>query len=188
MQSSAHRLNVRALVTTLGSAVALAWFLAGCSGSTTAHVSGKVFLADGKPLPGGTVWFFPTDGSKSLPASAQISEEGSYDMPKAPLGQVKITVTNLELKDDMPPPVGQGGGIPKMGGAKGPMTGKGAATKGAKMGPMDDSKGAAPPWQPPPKPPGTYVPIPARFSKPETSSLSYDVKPGNQTYDIKLGE
>src|SRR5438309_8430312 len=164
MQCNPHRVNVRAFVTALWSAVALAGLMAGCSGSTTAHVSGKVFLADGKPLPGGTVWFFPTDGSKSLPASAQISEDGGYDLPKAPLGQVKITVTNLELKDDMPPPVGQGGGIPKMAGGKGPMGSKTAAAKGSKMGPTDDSKGAAPAWQPPPKPPGTYVPIPTRFS------------------------
>ena len=187
MKVRTSRASLRTLAGTVWMVLMLGGFTVGCGGSTTAHVSGKVFLADGKPLPGGTVVFYPTTGGKMVPTNAQIQEDGSYDMPKAPVGPVKITVSNSELKSDMPPPVGQGGGMPS-GPGKGPMAGKmNAAAKGQKME-ANDEKARAPQWTPPPKPPGTYVQIPNRFANLETSGLSYDVKPGEQKYDIKLSE
>ena len=41
-------------------------------------VKGQVLLADGKPLPGGTVQFIPKDGG--LPASGRIEEDGTFTL------------------------------------------------------------------------------------------------------------
>lgn len=158
---------------------------AGCSKPRTAHVYGTVFQADGKPLPGGTVVFYPTEG-KTLHSSAEISADGTYDMPKAPTGTVKITVANLYLKEGTPPPVGGGGGAPA--GAKMPKGFPGGPPKGVNMGPpkgIDMSKspggkgGTA-------AAPDRYVPIDEKFTKPETSGLTVEVKPGKQKHDITL--
>ena len=49
---------------------------AGCGGAKTAEVYGTVSLPDGKPLPGGSIVFYPTEGSKVLPCSTDIGEDG----------------------------------------------------------------------------------------------------------------
>jgi len=41
-------------------------------------VKGQVLLADGRPLPGGTVQFIPKDGG--LPASGRIEEDGTFSL------------------------------------------------------------------------------------------------------------
>jgi hypothetical protein len=165
-----------------------AFLVAGCS-SRTAHVSGKVLLR-GQPLPGGTVTFFPTNG-QGTPASAQIEEDGTYDMPKAPVGPVKITVANDALKEGAAhPPIGMGpGGGPVnmapravQGKNKAGEAGQGAAPKEA----IERSDQKPPEWHPPPKPPGKYVEIADKYKRPETSGLAYEVKPGSQDYDVPL--
>jgi hypothetical protein len=57
--------------------------LAGCGGTgpytgTLYPVKGQVLLADGKPLPGGTVQFLPKQGG--LPASGKIEADGTFSL------------------------------------------------------------------------------------------------------------
>ncbi|QJW96441.1 hypothetical protein FTUN_3998 [Frigoriglobus tundricola] len=59
-----------------------------------AEVSGKVLL-QGKPVPGGQVSFVAVNGG--FAASGNIDENGIYQI-KAPVGEVKITVTNSMLQ------------------------------------------------------------------------------------------
>src|SRR5436305_6259282 len=84
---------------------AAAW-TAGC-GTKTAKLSGKV-LFQGRPVPGGLVTFYPTDG-RGIPASAVIGEDGAYLVNNVPVGTVKVTVSNLSLKKGDHPPIGMGG-------------------------------------------------------------------------------
>ena len=83
----------------------------GCSKPSTAHVYGTVTTGDGKPLPGGTVMFYPTEG-KTRHAQATIKDDGSYDIPNAPTGKVKgiavhaddnggdgVTASRISLRD-----------------------------------------------------------------------------------------
>jgi hypothetical protein len=158
--------------------VAIGMVSAGCGRSKTGHVSGTVYTADGKPLPGGTVVFYPTEGSKALPSTAEIGEDGNYDMKNAPVGKVKVTVSNRHLKEGIPPPVGMGGGAPM------PPRGGRAPSMGP---PKDVAKDQAPPPKTTaPQAPGKYVPIPDKYGKPETSELDFEVKPGSQKHDITL--
>jgi hypothetical protein len=109
-------------------------------------------------------------------------------MPQAPVGKVKVTVSNLELKEGaVNPPVGMGGGIPAPSGPGGRMPG-GGPPKGAGGPPKDAIKGEQTPpgWQPPPKPEGKYVPINKKYQDAEQSGLTFEVKSGEQNIDIKL--
>lgn len=132
-----------------------------------ATVKGKVTFAN-KPLTTGTVMFY---GKNNLTGSATIDKNGNYVMTDAPLGEVKVTVY-------VPPaPVGGtkrmkmlGPGGPK-GDKKGmksvdPETGKSISI----MGDMPDE----------------IVPIPEKFSKVESSGLTYTVQKGEQEYNIPL--
>jgi hypothetical protein len=169
---------------------AIATVSPGCSRPTTAHVYGTVFAPDGKPLPGGTVVFYPTEGAKTLPARANLNQDGTYDMPKAPVGQVKISVSNIHIKEGIPPPVGIGGGAPpgvKMPAGAPPMM-KGPP-KGVNMGPpktVDTSKAPGGGSAAAPAAPDRYVPIPDKYANQDTSGLTLEVKPGKQQHDIKL--
>jgi len=166
----------------------------GCAKPTTAQVSGTVYQPNGKPLPGGSVIFYPTEG-KTRHATAEIGEDGKYNLPEAPVGPVKIAVNNTHLKEGIPPPVGLGGGMPKLpagGGKGGPPTSRPGG--GMKKPPKDAG-------QPPkgvsdkdraPEPKTTapqvdrYVPIDKKYADPEKSELTFEVKPGTNTHDIKL--
>jgi hypothetical protein len=128
----------------------------GCS-SSTATVSGKVYLDD-KPLKGGRVVFISTQGKGS--ASTDIEEDGSYKITKAPVGRAKITV----------------------------------ATEW--MNPRNQSKARK--YEPPPgqKSPyrkekeegvgARYIKIPDEYEEPDKTPLTFEVKGGNQPFDIKL--
>ena len=155
--------------------------MVGCESKTTAVVRGKVLQKNGEPLPGGSVTFYATDNTKALPQTAQIKPDGTYEMPKAPVGKVTVTVSNLELKEGgVRPPVGMGGGIPTGPGGVGPPKGAGGPPKDA-----IDAK-APPDWQGPPKPEGKYVPINKKYQDAERSGLIFEVKTGEQNIDIKL--
>lgn len=158
---------------------------AGCAKPTTAHVSGKVYQANGKPLPGGTVIFYPTEGATKH-SSAEIQEDGSYDLPAAPTGKVKIAVNNLHLKEGIAAPIGLGGpSTPKM--PKG-MKGKGMKPppKDAGGPPKEVGKEGAPEGAKTAPDTKRYVAIDAKYADPEKSGLTYEVKPGAQSYEIKL--
>jgi hypothetical protein len=164
----------------------------GCARPTTARVSGTVYQANGKPLPGGSVVFYPTEG-KTRHATAEIGQDGKYDMPEAPVGPVKIAVNNIHLKEGIPPPVGLGGGMPAPGGGgKGPPMAR--PPGGAKKPPKDagtppkgiSDKDRAPPPKTTAPQLDRYVPIDKKNADPETSELTFEVKPGTNTHDIKL--
>jgi hypothetical protein len=133
-------------------------------------------MADGKPLPGGTVSFYPV-GGKGNPSVAQIGEDGSYDMPDAPLGEIQISVNNANLK--------AGAAQPPVGMSKTPA-GRDNPGGGAPKDALKDKK--MPEWQPPPKAPGKYVPIDKKFNSPETSGLTLKVTGGDQDHNIQLSE
>jgi hypothetical protein len=76
-------------------------FAAGCGGgggvsAATYPVSGKVLLPDGKPLPGGTIYFYPKESGSS--ASAEVSSAGEFSLKTAdgrdgaPAGEYKVRV------------------------------------------------------------------------------------------------
>ncbi|HTU90792.1 MAG TPA: carboxypeptidase-like regulatory domain-containing protein [Gemmataceae bacterium] len=120
-------------------------------------VSGQVFF-EGSPLPGGQVSFVAVNGGFAAPGI--IDENGHYQI-RAPVGEVEIGVSNRMLQ-------GNGG----LGGGGGPE-GMSPRQKKAKGQPVQRVK-------------GRWVNIPAAYADPHTSGLKYTVKPGPQTYDIKL--
>jgi hypothetical protein len=137
---------------------------AGCAQSN-ATVSGTVKL-DGKPLPGGIVTFFPVQPG-GFPASAQISEQGHYEITTPP-GEYRIALDNRELKErdrtTKPPELPPGIKLPP---PKEPPPGKEAPPK---------KQGIA----------GRYVAFPPRYYSAEESALTYTVTGGSQTHDIEL--
>jgi hypothetical protein len=72
-----------------GLALVLVLGLGGCNGPYTGEVSGTVKYKD-KPLPGGEVFVYHPDGRTAF---ARIQEDGTYLIPAAPGGDVKVTVT-----------------------------------------------------------------------------------------------
>jgi hypothetical protein len=132
--------------------------LLGLSGcASKGAVSGTVYLED-KPLKGGTVVFISVEGKSS--ARADIAENGSYKVDKIPPGKVKITVDTSWLN-----------------------TGNKARVPQGKF-PTDKPN----PYNRPPKSDlsARYVEIPEVYADSEKTPLTFDVKGGNQTYDIKL--
>ncbi len=151
----------------------------GC-GSAKGHVSGKVTLADGKPLPGGNIIFYPQQGSNTAPIIATIKEDGTYDAPNVPVGPAKVAVNNADLNPNTDESITPSG-------AKSAAAENMPAFVKKKMPEMGPPKEAMKqmPQGGKPKPVGTYVPIDSKYAKPETSPLTYDVQRGDQTFDVK---
>jgi hypothetical protein len=147
---------------------------AGCGANTT-RVSGRVLL-DGQPLPGGVVTFVSVEG-KAPPAIATIREDGTFEMPNAPLRSVQVTVNNLPLK-----PAGSKDAAAKPRG-RNPHRQQmpPAAVERAKRERLN-----APSAEEPEKMPGTYVALPPKYLRVETSGLTLDVKRGADSYTIEL--
>jgi hypothetical protein len=131
---------------------------AGCDGSSTATITGKVYYNDA-PLKGGNVSFMTKD--QKVIRLSEISEDGSYTIEKMPTGEALITVETSGLKPpaqkmpaNKPPP-----GVEPPAGYK----------------PLDFEERAK-----------RYVPIPDRYSDPKQSGLTYQVQKGKQQHDIKL--
>jgi hypothetical protein len=160
--------------TVIGLAAAVTFLttlVVGCGSSKTATLSGKV-LFHGRPLPGGLVTVFPMEGQAN-PASAIIGEDGSYTIDNAPVGTVKITVSNLTLKQGDVPPIGMS-----------------AMSSSFTMAPKDlmakAREGKESPAYKGSKVVGTYVPIPAVYGNVKTTGLSYTVESKSQEHDIEL--
>ena len=137
----------------------LSFAICGCGGGT-GNVSGTVTY-QGKVVKGGNVTFVSTEGKPGA-SSAQISEDGTYTMPKVPTGNVKICVDtetfNPASRSKVPkyaPPAGQ------------------TAPDGFGTG---DSEGMA----------KRYTQIPGTFAKPETTGLTYEIVGGEQTHNIDI--
>ena len=127
-------------------------------------VKGKVTVGN-RNLTTGSVMFINKEG---LSASTGIDPDGNYEMKDAPVGECKITVTVTDLPMD-------------------PTVRARLMGKGPKMpeGPKNPEDTGAPP-PPLARIPKEVVPIDAKYSKPETSGLSFTVKKGEQTYNIEL--
>jgi len=138
----------------------LALLLSGCGGGG-GKVTGVVTL-DGQPLPSGTVSFLQSETKQS--ESAPIGEDGTYSMAKAPVGACKVTVS-------VPP---------SMAGPIDPTAVPGV--------PRDKAKDPSLPSMPDMGKQAKVVPIPAHYSDPDKSGLTFTVKSGAQTFDIKLKE
>jgi hypothetical protein len=135
-------------------AVLLTLALGGCGSRNTGSISGTVSYK-GQPLGNGSVVFVGKEGKGD---SSPIGADGSYQVNRAPVGQVKITVETV-------PPAPTAGAIP--------MAGKITPSGGPEM---PKSPGAA----------GKYVKIPDKYKDAAQSTLTYEVKPGSQKYDINL--
>jgi len=129
-----------------------------------AVVKGKVTTGN-KALTTGSVMFYGKDG---LTASAGIQPDGTYEMPDAPIGECKVTVTVPPLPND--PSV------------RARLKGKGPAMPAGPKNP-EDSGPIAPPLA---KIPSEVVPIDTKYSNPDTSGLTFTVQKGEQTYNIDL--
>jgi len=183
-------------------ALALLWMLpAGC-GPSTAEVSGKVTY-NGKALTGGTIMFTPK-ASQLNPGVASLDENGHYSL-KAPVGECYISVDNRGVGKKVTL-IGIGGGetatgkdtasTEKKGGVKdkktGPigMPGGGGGGKGGATSPKDAIAAAMKDkvitGKPPPVQAGTYVAIPGKYYRADTSELTYTVKGGSQQHDVEL--
>jgi hypothetical protein len=143
----------------------------GCGGpnyKARATVKGKVTFA-GKTLTVGNVMF---TNKQSVPGSASIDTNGNYVMKDAPLGECTVTVS-----------------VPKMpmtgpGGTPNPFAGPGgAAVKGMKS---VDPSGSGKSISIMGEVPTHIVTIPEKYSKPETSGLTYTVEKGEHTHNIDL--
>ncbi|HEY7424254.1 MAG TPA: carboxypeptidase-like regulatory domain-containing protein [Gemmataceae bacterium] len=132
----------------------------GCGGPKGA-VSGRVTYLD-KPLPGGTVTFFGSENR--VAGSSDISLDGIYSMVKVPTGPVTITVTapTAFIRDPNAPK------LPPV------PTGKGEKQKGWEKRIVELRKT------------GIRLTIPAKYSMPEQSGLTYTVQPGSQEHNIDL--
>ena len=136
----------------------------GCgSGLAKAKVKGRVKFFD-KYLNTGTVAFMSKDGQIG---AANIDADGNYEMSDAPVGDVTITVTIT----------GQGG---QMSGEK--SMPKAPVGVPAMRPPGGDGGTSGPPLIDPKK----MVQIPPKYSKPDTSGLTYTVQKGEQTHNITL--
>jgi len=148
--------------------VGLLSLTSGCSGAPErATVKGKVTIGD-KPLTAGNVMFWSKD-KDAVTGAAAIDKDGNYVLNDAPVGDVMISVTVPKL-----PP----GGLDMMRRMK-----NNPGTKNTEsVDPNDSSKrimimGDIP---------ENLVPIPDKYSVPADSGLTYTIKRGEQTYDIKL--
>ena len=138
----------------VGLGMVLAMGSIGCGGPYRAEVSGTVTYK-GEPLPGGIVSISHPDGRVG---KGRIQEDGSYTVPDAPGGDVRVTVQTV------PPIPAPPSFIPlaKLGG------------EGAKPAPVF--------------PAGPYKKIPDKYSKTETSGLTLEVHRGTNDFDIPLAD
>jgi hypothetical protein len=138
----------------------------GCSGAPErATVKGKVTLGD-KALTVGSVMFL---GKDNLTGTAAIDKDGNYVLSDAPVGEARISVTVPNL-----PP----GGLQRMK----QMINKPGVKPVESVDPNDSSKRI----EMLSDLPDNIVTIPSKYSIPAESGLTYTIKPGEQTYDIKL--
>jgi hypothetical protein len=132
--------------------------LTGCGGKETSDITGKVTYK-GKALAYGYVNLISSD-EKSF--QGEIQSDGSYSIPKVPVGPAKIGI------DAVDPKVKQ---------------------EAAEM--LKKSRTVGPDGAAPPKPtfdPNKLHPIPDAYNSPETSGLKVEVKKGTTTYNIDLTE
>jgi hypothetical protein len=146
--------------------------IVGCGGGV-GNVSGTVTY-EGKPLKGGSVTLMKEGGATVF--SGTIAEDGKYTVNGVQGGTYKVCVDTSYLK---PPAAGNKKFL------KGP-----AAPKGFKPPPdMQLPEGYTPsnPAEAAAQASAKkYVAIPEKYSKAETTDLTYTATSGDQTFDIEL--
>ena len=145
-------------------------FLVGCAAGKS-KVSGRV-LYNGKPLPGGSVFFRPADPKQNA-VTAELDEQGNYEVT-LPVGEVQVAVDNRALQ---PRPAGPSGVPPGL-----PPEVLAELSKGKKPTPPPEASNPNAPT----KPSGKYVAIPENYYTVEKSGLKFTVESGEQKHDIEL--
>jgi hypothetical protein len=124
--------------------------LMGCG--NTSEVRGTVKV-NGETVNSGNIVFIAEDGHQE----SAVIMDGSYAIPKAPIGKVKITIVSTKPT----------AGIPhagRMAGAPPEIQAKASGTSGPKK----------------------FVDVPKKYSDEKTTDLTYEVKSGKQEYNIDL--
>jgi hypothetical protein len=148
--------------------LALLFFLSlslGCSSGTKARavVKGKVSIGE-KHLTAGNIFF---EGANNVGANATIDKDGNYEMGDAPIGDMKVWLT-----------------VPKVNPAH--LAKMQAMRKGMPDTKSVDPSGSGMAISIMGEMPDNIVPIPEKYSDPNTSGLTYTVQPGAQTKDFVL--
>jgi hypothetical protein len=175
-------------------------FVFGCGrqSQTPARVKGVVTL-NGQPVKGGNVTFHSADlGSYR----ATLSETGTYELIDLPAGSMKVTIETEFLNPKKKAPdygtamkKGGGGGPPggdmrRMmeaaggGGPPRPPDPKAAERMDAQRRAADAGAGMRPPTEA--EMAARYTPIPAGYTKVETTPLSVELQAGNNTFNFDL--
>jgi hypothetical protein len=157
-----HRVLARLLIRLVPAA---AFLLLGCGrgrGDITGEVSYK-----GEPISVGRITFLSQVGNQEVKSVHII--RGKYTITGFPVGPAKICVESMEPPDKEILENTKKLNIPAAGGMKEHMKG---------LPPELVEMAAGPPLK--------YIPIPLAYANPESSRLTYEVKPGAQTYDIPL--
>jgi hypothetical protein len=145
----------------LGGAICSLFALAGCGGSGSGNVEGKVTL-DGEPVAAGRVSFRSADGKNT--AFAKIAPDGSYRILDVPCDTMRVTVTPLD-KFERIKLQREANGAKAKGGARGPE---------AQARPEIAEKLEA------------SMKIPEKYQNADTSGLRVNVKGGTTIYNIEI--
>jgi hypothetical protein len=147
------------------SCAALVGVMPGCAKpKPRAKVTGTVKL-NGKPLPGGMVSFALDDGT-NVSAGTNIRKDGTYEVANAPIGKCKVAVKTSHL-NTTPTPV-----------VTAPAAGAGVN--------MQPKQTLVPGASGDPKMGTQYTPIAAKFEDVTKSGLEFEVKPGENNFDIPV--
>jgi hypothetical protein len=149
--------------------VVLALLIPGTSGCArpTGSISGVVTYK-GASLPYGRVTLVCADGTV---VSGKIESDGTYTIPQAPVGPAKVAVRSIE--EAMP-------AVTAVDTNELPAAKDAGPSTNLPRGPM--MMQAAEKTKPKPK----ALRIPEHYQQAEKSGLTYEVLPGDQTYDIRL--
>jgi hypothetical protein len=143
--------------------------LTGCGGIKYGEVTGTVTYK-GKPLPGGTIHFWPQ--GPGAPAAANLHEDGTYTAT-VPVGDVTVTIETESLAGRPPAP------IPR-------MWQKGRHGTGVPPEVMEQIKAQIEQQTKEQAQHGKYVKIESKFSKPETSGIKTTIHTGTQEVNVEL--
>lgn len=150
----------------------------GC-GSSKGKVNGEVTL-DGKPLPGGTITFHPSKGN---PVGGEITD-GKFSVTGVPTGTAKVTVATAYMKQEAEAlgmanqNTGMSMGRNAPPGAAMPPEAKAALEKEKQRSQESASKAK--------ELRARYREIPEKYTQPDTSGLSTQIKSGVNNFEVQL--
>lgn len=154
----------------------LAATMCGCGGGVAnapANISGKVTYK-GAPVTGGVIGFF-SKNAEGGGYSATINPDGTYSTNNVAAGEVTVTVETETLNPNIKQTSYTGGA------SKGPAGGGGTPGAGSpkKMSSSPRPGNAA-------KSEAVYVKIPGKYAKKDSTSLSANLRAGNNKVDFDL--